>query len=78
MITVGKNETKALRGEGDAAIDELDLEHALPHPPEQQALHTPPHDLQPAGLGVPVGGHFLRRHRTIIQHNPSTVVTQNG
>ena len=32
-----------LRGERDAAIDELDLEHALPHPPEQQPLEPGPH-----------------------------------
>ena len=31
-----------LSGQRDAAIDELDLEHALPHPPEQESLQTGP------------------------------------
>ena len=71
-----------LRREGDAAIDELDLEHALPHPPEQQALEPGPcardPSLQPPA--VPSAGAvmscrrrsgssgFRGRHRTIIEH----------
>ena len=40
-----------LPGERDAAIDELDLEHALPHPPEEQAL-------QPSSQNGHALGHF--------------------
>ena len=35
---------ECLPGECDAAIDELDLEHALPHPPEEQALQPSTED----------------------------------
>ena len=31
-----------LPGQRDAAIDELDLEHALPHPPQKHVLHASP------------------------------------
>ena len=47
-ITSGKKETNAFPAERDAAIDELDLEHALPHAPQEHVLHASPH----AGAGL--------------------------
>ena len=60
-----------LAGEGDAAIDELDLEHALPHPPEQQTLQPFPQYGDAAAhfddAGVRRGGGLVRQMGSISQ-----------
>ena len=45
--TSGKKETNALPAERDASIDELDLEHAIPHLPEHGSLRSLAHVRNP-------------------------------
>ena len=59
-ITSGKSDYERLPGQRNAPIDELDLEHALPDPPQQEPLEPA---AQPSGAPDRLHDHRRRRRR---------------